>query len=133
MNKDSACNKYDPKIVSRSEDVNKEIEKFIMHYNKGDIFKKALNIRICIEFNTHFLSNYSNPHNPKRYREIRKEILEVLNKEIYKDALKKVKFKDLLFLEKILVFLLKLKWIFVLKFLMKVKDFRKKLRRREVA
>lgn len=131
-NQQSACNKYNVNVISYFENVNEETKKFIENYNKGELFYDALNCKIVMSFHSYFLLNFFNEKNKKGYLQIRKEICALLDKEEYKKALKNVKFKYLLFLEKIFVICLKCKFVFILKILMKMKEIRNKIERKNL-
>jgi len=119
---ESVCNKYNEKVIEYFEKVNKQTEIFINKYNKSEIFKKALDIKIVMSFHSYFLLNFFNKQNNKKYIVKRKEIIELINSEPYSTSIKNIDFSLLIPLEKIFVKCISKKWIFALYLLMNIKE-----------
>ena len=119
---ESACNKYNEKVIEYFEKVNRETEIFINKYNKSEIFKKALDIKIVMSFHSYFSLNFFNKQNNKKYTIRRKEIIELINSEPYRTSIKNIDYSLLIPLEKIFVKCISKRWILALYLLMSIKE-----------
>ncbi len=90
-NGESVTNKYYENVVAVCEKHIFEIEKFINRYNKNQIFKDALNLRIVSRLEYYVSSYFFNSKNKKSYKQKKKEIYDVLSNSIYKEAFINVK------------------------------------------
>jgi Glycosyltransferases, probably involved in cell wall biogenesis len=109
----SAISKFTPKIIDYIERVNKATETFIKEYNKGELYYKALYAKILMGFNNYFNLFYLPAYHKKqeKFKSIKKEIVKLLSKPMYKNACKNLDSNILRCKERIFVNLLKNKKI----------------------
>lgn len=131
-NNKSVCNKYNPNIVEHFEKVNEQTKKFIERYDKPKIFEEALDVKIVMSFHSYLLLYFFNKKYTGNYLEKRKGILKLLNESIYTEKLKEVKLENCTKLEKVFVYCLQHKYIFMLFLLMKIKDLKHIIERKGI-
>jgi hypothetical protein len=66
---------------------------FIKRYNKGEEFQVAINLRVIQVLMWYFKHDFFNDKNKKKFRVRRREILDLIKGEPYRQALSQVKLK----------------------------------------
>ena len=127
VNQYSMTNKYTENIVDNYNKQFVEIKKFLNLYNKGKIYYEALDSFKVRSINFYISNYYFNKQNKKSYKEIKKEIINLLNSDMYKDALNNIDFNKLGIYQKMFVYCLKKKKIIFIKILVFIKIKIKKL------
>lgn len=125
-NSESVVNRFSNETIERYEKMFFETEKFLNQFNKEDIFYKALDLKKSLALIIYMESYFFNKDNPKKYKAIKKEIKELLKKPYYNN---KVDYSMLNYHQKVLMFLIRHKMIFLVKQLIKIK---KKIRSKEI-
>ncbi|MGG7142769.1 glycosyltransferase family 2 protein [Clostridium nigeriense] len=118
----SGFSRFTPEIVNYYEIVFNELQKFIKKYKKSNEFYIATDVKIIKSIYVYCKMYYFHKDNTKKYTEVNKELKELLNKDLYRNAIKNVKFRYLSSIEKIFVICLKFKMINVLRLLMNIKN-----------
>ncbi|MCD8176879.1 MAG: glycosyltransferase [Tannerellaceae bacterium] len=117
----SITNRYNPKSVFYNEVAFECQKRIINECSLGEEYKGALSARICTRMYSAMRLYYFNEKNPNSYKDTCKEINEKLDSEPYKSAFDTVKYKDLSLQQKLFVFLLKRRMLFVIRWLVKVR------------
>lgn len=118
----SGFRRFTPNIVNYYELVFKELEDFIDKYKKSNEFSIAKDIKIVKSIYVYCKMYYLHKDNTLSKKEINSEYKALLNKDLYRNAIKNVKYKYLSSVEKIFVVCVKLKMLSIIRILMKIKD-----------
>lgn len=123
----SITHKYSKNLIEQYEFYIKEVQKYISKYNKDKEFKEILNIKIVTSISIYIEKYFFNKNNKKNYTDTKKEIKQLISKSMYTNAMRKVKNNKLGIYQKLMIFILKIKFIFGIKILKKIKDLSKML------
>ena len=120
-NENSICQKYSKDTINYYETFIEYVKKYIEKYNKNERFEDTLNIKICTSVDKYMYNYYFHKDNPNEKSVIIKEFKELLDKEMYKNAVENVKIQYLSTYQKLIIKNAKKKRIFVLRVLQKIK------------
>lgn len=121
----SACFKYNPRIVSHFEKYFDETKKYLDAFNKEKIMHDALEMKQLTSFNSFFNQLYFHKDNIMKYSEVKEEIIKLLNSQRYSKALQNIDYSLLNRQESIFVFLLKYRFIYLLRIIVKLRRIKK--------
>jgi len=127
INKYSITNKYTENIVDNYNKQFIEIKKFLDLYNKEDIYYEALDSFKVRSINFYMSNYFLNKQNKKSYKKIKKEIIDLLDSDMYKDAINNIDYKRLGIYQKMFVYCLQKKYIVFIKILIFIKNNIKKV------
>ena len=116
-NNNSVVNKFSDKTIERYEKMFFETEKFLKKYKKNVIFYDALNLKKTLSLITYMDSYFFNKDNDNK--DIKKDIINLLKKDIYNN---KINYALLNYHQKILIYLIKHKLLFLTKVIIKIKN-----------
>lgn len=111
----SGFNRYNPYIYNNYITVFKYVENYINKYNKGNLFRKALDYKVIFSMYVILKNDFCHPDNKMSYQEQKNKLNIILQNKYYKNAVKSVDINILSFTEKILLGLMKQKSISLLK------------------
>ena len=120
-NEFSICQKYSKDTVKYYETYFKFVEDYIEKFNKDDKFKDLLNVKIVTSIDMYMYNYFFHKDNKKKNKEIKKEFMELLNRNLYTNAIKNVKKEYLSGYQKIVRILSKSKIYIGLKLINKFK------------
>lgn len=123
----SVCRRYSEDTISYHEKYIKIVKEYIEKYNKNQKFIDTLNIKVITSIDGCMYNYFFNKYNTKKFIEIEKEFKELLNKELYQEAMQKVKEKYLSTYQKLVLRNAKRQNIKGLKRLAKIKEILKKI------
>lgn len=87
----SICEKYSKDTIKYYETYFEFVRKYIEKYNKNEKFEDTLNLKIVTSIDIYMYNYFFHKDNPKGYREIKKEFENLLDKELYRTAMRNVK------------------------------------------
>ena len=87
----SICQKYSKDTIKYYETYFEFVKKYIEKFNKDKDFKDLLNVKIVTSIDVYMYNYFFHKDNKKRNREKRKEFIELLDRNLYVDAIKNVK------------------------------------------
>lgn len=119
---ESRTNRFDPNIINLTKIEIMSLQATLRKYALENKYQDELNARICTRLYTCMRLYYFNPLNKKKYKEIKKEIIDLVDSEPFSSALKSVQLKCLTFPEKIFVECIRLNWIGLLSIMVKIKS-----------
>lgn len=123
INPDSVCVKFSKSILTNVNAYLKEMGKFIAKYHKNDkMFRDAFNTKICTSVYKCMFQYFFDEQYPGTRADMRRELDEYLNQDLFKNGLRNVKYKNLDRTEKVFVFFLKRRMYGVLLFLVKMRQ-----------
>ena len=122
----SICQRYSKDTVKYYETYMEFVKDYIKKYNKNKKFTDTLNLKIVTSIDTYMYNYFFHKDNSKNTKEIKKEFEELLERKIYKNAMKDVKIQYLSLYQKLVLENAKKKKIIILKLLKKVKENLKK-------
>lgn len=118
----SGFSRFTPNITKYYELVFDELQYFINKYEKSNEFYVARDIKIVKSIYVYCKMYYLHKDNNMGKKEVKKEINSLLNKELYRNAIKNVQFKYLSYVESVFVICLKLRMINMIRILMYIKN-----------
>ena len=124
----SICQRYSKDTIKYYETYFEFVKDYIKKYKKNEKFIDTLNLKIVTSIDIYMYNYFFNKDNPKRLKETKKEFRELLDKEIYKNAIKEVKIQYLSFYQFLVLKHSKMKRIFILRILKKIKEILKKIK-----
>lgn len=124
----SASNKFMPDVVKSYEMVLNATSQFIEKCNKSDLFRRALNVKKIISFNSYLNQYYLHEKNTMPWKEKKIQVLNLISNDFYREALENVKMSDLTIKEKAFYLSLKTKNLSVTKFLFKMEYMLRKIK-----
>lgn len=122
----SICQRYSKDTIKYYETYIEFVRDYIKKYNKNENFIDTLNLKIVTSIDVYMYNYFFHKDNPKKLKKIKKEFKELLDKEIYKNAMKNVKIQYLSFYQKLVLKNAKKKNVYVLRSLKKMKEIVKK-------
>ena len=125
--RDSLTNVYNSRISSEYEYIFRRKEDMIQKYGLPYEYQEALYASICTRMYSILRLSCFNRNNPEDRRTVRKEILEMLDRDPYKTAFQKVRYQDLASEQKIFVFLLKHRMLRTVQLLVNLRKYLKGL------
>ena len=99
----SICQRYSKNTIKYYETYIEFVKDYIKKYNKNEKFIDTLNLKIVTSINVYMYNYFFHKDNPKKTKEIKKEFKELLDKEIYKNAMKNVKTQYLSLYQKLVL------------------------------
>lgn len=118
----SGFNRFTPNIIKYYELVFDELERFIIKYKKNENFIIAKNVKIIKSIYVYCKMYYFHKDNNKKNKEANNELKELLNKDLYRNAIENVNLKYLSTIEKVFAICLKYKMINMIRLLMGIKN-----------
>lgn len=122
----SICQRYSKDTIKYYETYIEFVKDYIKKYNKNEKFVDTLNLKIVTSIDVYMYNYFFHKDNPQKLKEINKEFKELLDKEIYKNAMKDVKIQYLSLYQKLVLKNARNRNIIILKFLKKLKENLKK-------
>lgn len=122
----SICQRYSKDTVKYYETYIEFVKDYIKKYNKNEKFTDTLNLKIVTSIDIYMYNYFFHKDNPKKLKEIKKEFKELLDRKIYKNAMKDVKIQYLSLYQKLVLKNARNKKIIILKLLKKMKENLKK-------
>ena len=120
------CQRYSKDTINYYETYIELVKKYIKKYHKNEKFIDTLNIKIVTSIDKYMYNYFFHKDNPQK--DIENEFKELLNKELYIDAMKNVKIKYLSLYQRLVLKNAKKKKILILKLLKGVKGNLKKIK-----
>ena len=120
------CQRYSKDTINYYETYIELVKKYIKKYHKNEKFIDTLNIKIVTSIDKYMYNYFFHKDNPQK--DIENEFKELLNKELYIDAMKNVKIKYLSLYQRLVLNNAKKKRILNLKLLKSIKEILKKLK-----
>lgn len=124
-NESSIINRYNPNTVKLSKILFGLFGDWIDRENKGDEYKTRLYCWICTRCQEYMRLYYLNDKQPKSYREMKKELIELLTSEPYATAMKKADKSLFVSQEKIFLFFVRTHQFKVCKLLISLREKRR--------
>lgn len=118
----SGFSRFTPNIIKYYELVFKELDEFIIRYKKSNEFNIAKNIKIVKSIYVYCKMYFFHKDNEKSKKDVNKEIKDLLEQDLYKNAIEMVEFNYLSKLERVFVICLKYKMINTIRFMMQIKE-----------
>ena len=125
--RESLTNVYNSEISSEYEYIFHRKEDTIQKYGLPYEYQEALYASICTRMYSILRLSCFNRNNPEDRRTVRKEILEMLDRDPYKTAFLKVRYQDLASEQKVFVFLLKHRMLRTVQLLVNLRKYLKGL------
>lgn len=122
----SICQRYSKDTIKYYETYIEFVKNYIKKYNKNEKFIDTLNLKIVTSIDIYMYNYFFHKDNAKKIKEIQKEFKELLDREIYKNAMKDVKIQYLSLYQKLVLKNARNKKIIILKLLKKMKENLKK-------
>lgn len=107
INEESESNAYCKDIISKTEKTLNCMEEYLKAHNFSQQFYDTLYIHICTRIYSYLRLYYLNKSSKMSFKEIKNNLRKIKNKEIYKNALEKVKLDKIDLKEKIFLFFFK--------------------------
>lgn len=118
-NEESVCYRFNPNIDNALVSLLKQIEIFLIKFNKDIEFTDAYHLKVLVTIMENLKLNYFHKENSLGYREIRKKINELIEREPYKKILRKENYRNAGYKKKLIVFSIQNKLILLLKLMFK--------------
>lgn len=118
----SVCHKYNSKIFSYIENLNREVKLFLKKYNKSDAFQKAYYNMVISFFKGNMILDFFHKDNSLDLLHKRKLFLNTINSEPYKTAFQRINYKAFSRKDRLKLTLIKLRCFFILHKLYSMKN-----------
>lgn len=125
-NEFSICERYSKDTINYYETYFKFVEDYIKQYSKNEKFRDTLNLKIVTSIDKYMYNYFFHKDNPNKHQE--EEFKELLDKDLYKNAMRDVKIRYLSTYQKLVLQNAKKKKIKNLRLLKNIKDNLKKLK-----
>ena len=125
-NEFAICQRYSKDTINYYETYFKFVKQYIQKYNKNEKFKDTLNLKIVTSIDKYMYNYFFHKDNPQK--DLDKEFKELLDKELYRNAIKKAKTEYLSTYQKLILKYAEKKRIIILKILYKIKTILKNMR-----
>lgn len=127
-NDNSIVNRFSKETIKYYEKFIDETKEFIKKYDKNEKFIKAIDLKIIISIDNFLYNYYFHKKNNNKFEITKKELINLLKKELYQKAIEEVDYNLLSLYKKIMLYLLEKKQIRLLKFLNIIKKYIKQIR-----
>ena len=123
INPDSVCVKFSKSILTNVNAYLKEMGRFISRYHKNNVvFRDAFYTKVCTSVYKCMFQYFFDENYPGTRAEMKKELNEYLDQDVFKKGLKNVKYENLDKTEKVFVFFLKRRMYGILLFLVRMRQ-----------
>lgn len=118
---DSITNRYNAKTIQNSEIALSVFDKWIIANKRPYEYQNAYNTRVCTRLYEYMRLYFFNKESKFSYKEAKRQIIDLISKEPYKNSLQMIDFNYLTNEEKIFIFCIKNKMIFICYILVKMR------------
>lgn len=119
---ESVTNRYNPNIVKLTDIEINELDKIVRYLNLSEEVKELLNCRICTRLYSCMRLFYFNSKNTEKYSTSKKQVLALINRSPYEEAIRTVSYKNFNIQERVFVWLIKHRLLFLMMILVRIKD-----------
>lgn len=87
----SICQRFSKDSIQYYETYIEFVRKYIQTYGKNESFKDILNVKIVTSIDRYLYNYFFHSDNPKKWKEIKEELKQLLRKKMYQTAMQEVK------------------------------------------
>lgn len=87
----SICQRFSKDTIPYYETYVEFVRKYIQKYHKNQTFQDILNVKIVTSIDKYLYNYFFHSDNPKKWKEIKVELEQLLKKDLYQTAMKEVK------------------------------------------